>query len=78
MESGGLTPKLKPKVNEMNEHDSGTFKTRSKCNSTRSVKELISGFENIFIFIWKRDVYWNLLGARRLTKVQGRKQSLTQ
>ena len=31
----------------MNEHDSGTFKTWINYNSTRSAKELISGFENI-------------------------------
>ena len=31
----------------MNEQDSGTFKTRINYNSTRSVQDLISGFENI-------------------------------
>ena len=63
MESGGLTPKLKPKVNEMNEHDSGTFKTRSKCNSTRSVKELISGFEKITTGVSHLDLVLEFTGS---------------
>jgi hypothetical protein len=63
MESGGLTPKLKPKVNEMNEHDSGTFKTRSKCNSTRSVKELISGFEKITSGVSHLDLVLEFTGS---------------
>ena len=58
-----MTPKLKPKVNEMNEHDSGTFKTRSKCNSTRSVKELISGFEKITTGVSHLDLVLEFTGS---------------
>ena len=63
LESGVLTPKLKSNVKEINEQDSGSFKTQIKYNSARSVRELISGFEKITTGVSHLDLVLEFTGS---------------